>query len=45
LTDVYQEHNGLYTFDRRAKFDLNRLRRIQQRPAAIERQNPMPLQV
>jgi len=36
LTDVYQEKNGLYTFDRRAKFDLDRLRRIQQRWAAIE---------
>jgi beta-galactosidase/beta-glucuronidase len=36
LTDVYQEQNGLYTFDRRAKFDLARLRAIQQRPAAIE---------
>lgn len=39
LTDVYQEKNGLYTFDRRAKFDLARLRRIQQRPAAIEQTN------
>ena len=29
LTDVYQEHNGLYTFDRRPKFDLARLRRAQ----------------
>jgi len=36
LTDVYQEQNGIYTFDRRAKFDLERLRRVQQRPAAIE---------
>jgi hypothetical protein len=37
LTDTYQEQNGLYTFDRRPKFDLDRLRRIQQRPAAIEK--------
>ena len=37
LTDVYQEQNGLYTFDRRAKFDLQRLRDIQRRQAAIER--------
>ncbi len=37
LTDVYQEQNGLFTFDRRPKFDVDRLRRIQQRPAAIER--------
>ncbi len=36
LTDVYQEQNGIYTFDRRSKFDLERLRRVQQRPAAIE---------
>ncbi|MBO0745200.1 MAG: beta-galactosidase, partial [Candidatus Dormibacteraeota bacterium] len=37
LTDVYQEHNGLYTFQRQPKFDLERLREIQRRPAAIER--------
>jgi beta-galactosidase/beta-glucuronidase len=37
LTDVYQEQNGIYAFDRRTKFDLERLRRVQQRPAAIER--------
>jgi beta-galactosidase/beta-glucuronidase len=37
LTDVYQERNGLFTFDRRSKFDLERLRQVQQRPAAIER--------
>jgi len=36
LTDVYQEQNGLYTFDRRAKFDLDRLRAAQTRPTAIE---------
>jgi beta-galactosidase/beta-glucuronidase len=36
LTDVFQEQNGIYTFDRRAKFDLDRIRRIQQRQAAIE---------
>ncbi len=38
LTDVYQERNGIFTFDRQAKFDLQRLRSVQQRPAAIERQ-------
>jgi len=32
LTDVYQEQNGLYTFDRRPKFDLARLRRAQLSP-------------
>ncbi len=36
LTDVYQEQNGIYTFDRRCKFDLDRIRAIQQLPAAIE---------
>jgi beta-galactosidase/beta-glucuronidase len=36
LTDVSVEQNGLYTFDRRAKFDLERLHQIQSRPAAIE---------
>jgi len=38
LTDVYQERNGIFTFDRQAKFDLQRLRSVQRRPAAIERQ-------
>ena len=38
LTDVYQEQNGIYTFDRREKFDLKRLSDIQQRQAAIERE-------
>ena len=37
LTDVYQEQNGIYKFDRTAKFDLTRLRAVQQRAAAIER--------
>jgi Glycosyl hydrolases family 2, TIM barrel domain len=36
LTDVYQEQNGIYTFHRRPKFDLERLRAIQTRPAFIE---------
>lgn len=36
LTDVYQEQNGIYRFDRGRKFDLARIRRAQQRPAAIE---------
>jgi beta-galactosidase/beta-glucuronidase len=36
LTDVYQEQNGVYTFDRGVKFDLARLRQAQLRPAAIE---------
>jgi hypothetical protein len=36
LTDVFQEQNGLYRFDRSAKFDLTRIRAAQLRPAAIE---------
>lgn len=37
LTDVYQEHNGIYKFDRSGKFDdLARIRAAQVRPAAIE---------
>ncbi len=42
LTDVYQEQNGIYTFDRQPKFDLARLREIQQRKAAIEKLEPEP---
>ncbi len=37
FTDVFQEENGLFFFDRTSKFDLERLRAIQQRTAAIER--------
>jgi hypothetical protein len=40
LTDVYQEQNGIYTFDRRCKFDPARLRAIQQRRAAVEESRP-----
>ena len=40
LTDVYQEQNGIYTFDRRPKFDTEHLHNIQQRAAAIERDQP-----
>jgi hypothetical protein len=36
LTDVYQEQNGIYTFDRGTKFDMARIRAAQIRPAAIE---------
>lgn len=36
LTDVYQEQNGIYRFDRSEKFDLARIRAAQQRLAAIE---------
>ncbi len=36
LTDIFQEQNGIYRFDRSAKFDLERLRKSQSRAAAIE---------
>ena len=39
LTDVYQEQNGVYRFDRREKFDLERIRVAQTRTAAIEKAN------
>ena len=37
LTDVFQEQNGIYGFDRSEKFDMARIRAAQTRPAAIER--------
>ncbi|HWI57450.1 MAG TPA: glycoside hydrolase family 2 TIM barrel-domain containing protein, partial [Bacillota bacterium] len=40
LTDVEQEHNGLYFYDRRPKFDLQRLRVITARQAAFEKSGP-----
>ena len=36
LTDIYQEQNGIYKFDRGMKFDLDRIRAAQIKPAAIE---------
>jgi beta-galactosidase/beta-glucuronidase len=36
LTDVFQEQNGIYCFDRRSKFDIARIRQIQSRPAVYE---------
>jgi beta-galactosidase/beta-glucuronidase len=36
LTDVFQEQNGVYRFDRGAKLDIARIREAQSRPAAIE---------
>ena len=36
LTDIWPEENGIYTFDRKPKFDLERLRRVQARRAACE---------
>lgn len=43
LTDVEQERNGLFTFDRRPKFDLERLRAINSRAAAYEKSPPLSL--
>ena len=36
LTDIYQEQNGIYKFDRSLKFDMERICAVQQKPAAIE---------
>ncbi len=36
LTDVHQEKNGIYSFERTPKFDIDRIRAAQSRPAAIE---------
>jgi len=40
LTDVEQEHNGLYYYDRRPKFDAQRLHAATARPAAYETRGP-----
>ena len=40
LTDVEQEHNGLYFYDRTPKFDAKRLHAITSRPAAFETSGP-----
>ena len=37
LTDVEQEQNGLYTYDRKAKFEPAKIRKILSREAAIEK--------
>jgi beta-galactosidase/beta-glucuronidase len=41
LTDVEQEQNGLYTYDRKPKFDVKRLHKIQSRQAAYEKNPPV----
>jgi len=38
LTDIEQEQNGIYTYDRRPKFDAGRLKKIFGASAAIEQQ-------
>ncbi|MFE7356879.1 glycoside hydrolase family 2 protein [Streptomyces sp. NPDC057543] len=37
LTDTFQEENGLYDFDRKPKFDIDRIRAFQTSEAAYER--------
>ncbi|MFD0469717.1 glycoside hydrolase family 2 TIM barrel-domain containing protein [Nonomuraea thailandensis] len=37
LTDVFQEENGIYRFDRTTKLDVGRVRAVQARQAACER--------
>jgi beta-galactosidase/beta-glucuronidase len=39
LTDIFPEENGIFSFDRTAKFDIARLRDIQTRTAAIEKEH------
>jgi len=41
LTDVEQEHNGLYYYDRKPKFDVKKLHDITARQAAYERGEPV----
>ena len=43
LTDVEQEKNGLYYYDRRPKFDLKRLHAITARTAAYEKTGPVTI--
>ena len=40
LTDVEQEQNGVYFYDRKPKYDVGRMREINARPAACETQPP-----
>ena len=42
LTDIEQEENGIYTYNRNLKFDAERLKRIFGAPAAIETQCGIP---
>ena len=37
LTDVFQEQNGIFLFNRGRKFDLRKLHAIQRRLAAAEK--------
>ena len=40
LTDIDQEQNGIYKYDRSPKFDLVKIRNAQSQPAAIEQLEP-----
>jgi hypothetical protein len=40
LTDIEQEQNGIYFYDRTPKYDVARLRAVNQRAAAYEQQPP-----
>ena len=44
LTDIEQEKNGLYYYDRKPKFDVKRLHEITARSAAYERGEPVAAQ-
>ena len=44
LYDVEQEKNGLYTYEREAKFDTESLRRINERRAAYEEEEALEMQ-
>lgn len=45
LTDIEQEKNGIYYYDRSSKFDLERLHAIQTRTAAYETSPPLDVNV
>ncbi len=39
LTDVFQEENGIYNFDRSSKLDVPRIQAVQTRLAAYEKKD------
>jgi hypothetical protein len=43
LTDVEQERNGIYTYDRKPKFDIAKIKKINARKAAYEKIPPLNL--
>lgn len=44
LTDIEQEQNGMVTYDRKPKFDAQRIRKVQSRQAAYEKDPPIEVQ-